>query len=162
MSNIDESALTKGQARKLKALRKAVGNEIGERAFADWMATQNAAAALTDAAAKVIADALWPLVEKGDLAIPRGGYVIKRGRGRVAVTLAERINGTASSAAPEPEPAPEPAPDAPMNISTWARKLIEEKGLVSSAIEGTGKNGQITKGDVLKHIAAQEPEPAAA
>ena len=32
-SKVDEGALTKGQVRKLNALRKSVGNDIGERAF---------------------------------------------------------------------------------------------------------------------------------
>lgn len=35
--NIDERALTKGQLRKLNALRKSVGEDIGERAFAEWL-----------------------------------------------------------------------------------------------------------------------------
>ena len=39
-SSIDESALTKGQLRKLNVLRKSVGPEIGERAFAEWLASQ--------------------------------------------------------------------------------------------------------------------------
>ena len=37
---IDENALTKGQKRKLDTLRKSVGDDIGERAFAAWLATQ--------------------------------------------------------------------------------------------------------------------------
>ena len=37
---IDESALTKGQRRKLNALRKSVGDEVGERAFAEWLASR--------------------------------------------------------------------------------------------------------------------------
>ena len=35
--NIEESALTKGHLRKLNALRKSVGEDIGERAFAEWL-----------------------------------------------------------------------------------------------------------------------------
>ena len=35
MTQIDESALTKGQLRKLNALRNSVGDEVGERAFAE-------------------------------------------------------------------------------------------------------------------------------
>ena len=38
-SGIDESTLTKGQRRKLNALRKSVGDEIGERTFAEWRAS---------------------------------------------------------------------------------------------------------------------------
>ena len=33
----------------------------------------------------MIATTLWNLVEKGKLAIPRGGYLVRRGRGRVIV-----------------------------------------------------------------------------
>ena len=41
---IDESSLTKGQARKLNALRKSLGEEIADRAFLEWLASQPAAA----------------------------------------------------------------------------------------------------------------------
>ena len=41
-TQIDENALTKGQRRKLNALRKSVGTEIGEQAFAAWLASQPA------------------------------------------------------------------------------------------------------------------------
>ena len=34
--SIDESTLTKGQLHKLNALRKSVGQDIGERAFAGF------------------------------------------------------------------------------------------------------------------------------
>ena len=36
----DLSTLTKGQTRKLNALRKSLGNEIADDAFAKWMKTQ--------------------------------------------------------------------------------------------------------------------------
>lgn len=85
MDGIDESGLTKGQLRKLRALRKSVGEEIAERAFSEWLATRRDAGAKTDANAATIVDTLWPLVEQGTLAIPRGGYLIRRGRGRIIV-----------------------------------------------------------------------------
>jgi Fe-S cluster biosynthesis and repair protein YggX len=37
---IDHSALTKGQVRKLNALRKSIGDDIAEDAFSKWMKTQ--------------------------------------------------------------------------------------------------------------------------
>ena len=85
MDGIDESGLTKGQLRKLRALRKSVGDEIAQRAFAEWLATQQAASGKADGNAATIVDTLWPLVEQGTLAIPRGGYLIRRGRGRIIV-----------------------------------------------------------------------------
>ena len=88
MANIDESTLTKGQRRKLNALRKSVGDEIGAQAFAAWVSAQSAGAkadADADTNAQMIVDTLWPLIEEGTLAIPRGGYLIRRGRGRIIV-----------------------------------------------------------------------------
>ena len=85
MGMIDESTLTKGQVRKLNALRKSVGNEVGEKAFTEWLASQQAAGGKTDSNAVLIEDTLWPMVQQGTLAIPRGGYLLRRGRGRIIV-----------------------------------------------------------------------------
>ena len=88
---IDESTLTKGQLRKLAALRKSVGEEVGERAFAAWLAScREGRTSRRTADASTIVDALWPLVEQGTLAIPRGGYLLRRGRGRIIVESARR------------------------------------------------------------------------
>ena len=86
---IDVSSLTRGQLRKLIALKKSVGDEIGERAFAEWLASRGGSAAQEDGNATTIVDALWPLVQQGTLAIPRGGYLIRRGRGRIIVERAK-------------------------------------------------------------------------
>ena len=69
--------------RKLNALRKSVGAEIADRAFAEWLSTQQVEAG--DDNAERIAAALWPLIEQGSLRIPRGGYLVRRGRGRIVV-----------------------------------------------------------------------------
>ena len=86
--SIDESALTKMQLRKLNALRKSVGDDIGKRAFAEWLTRP--ATVERDRNAELIADSLWPLVEQGELAIRTGGYVLKRGRGRIVVEPAKK------------------------------------------------------------------------
>ena len=39
--SIDHSTLTKGQVRKLNALRKSVGDDIADAAFTKWMKTQS-------------------------------------------------------------------------------------------------------------------------
>jgi hypothetical protein len=83
---LDEKALTKGEIRKLNALRKSVGEDIGEKAFMDWLRKKPPAVAeLEDKNAALIADTLIPLIEKNKLRIPRGGYLVRRGRGRVVV-----------------------------------------------------------------------------
>ena len=85
MTEFDESTLTKGQLRKLNALKKSVGDEVGTRAFAEWLASQDTAKGTQDGNAAMIVDTLWPMVQDGTLAIPRGGYRIRRGRGRIIV-----------------------------------------------------------------------------
>ena len=54
---IDESALKKGQLRKLAALRKSVGPAIADEAFAKWL-QQAVAEPEEDENAKAISDAL--------------------------------------------------------------------------------------------------------
>jgi hypothetical protein len=85
-SGINESNLSKGQLRKLTALRKSLGDEIANRAFSEWMSTQgDGAGPASDKNARTITEALQLLIEDGRLSIPRGGYIIRRGRGRVIV-----------------------------------------------------------------------------
>ncbi len=85
-ARIDQGTLTKGQLRKLETLRRSVGDEIGERAFAAWLATQPKPVVVEkDQDAELIVETLWPLVQDGALEIPRGGYLIRRGRRRVIV-----------------------------------------------------------------------------
>ncbi|MYD99649.1 MAG: hypothetical protein F4Y03_00005 [Alphaproteobacteria bacterium] len=82
---IDEAALTKGQARKLNALRKSLGHTIADEAFAKWLAQAANDEPLSDENASIIADTLWDLIQDGELLIRRGGYMVRRGRGRVIV-----------------------------------------------------------------------------
>ena len=84
---VDESALTKGQLRKLKALRKSLGRAIADEAFSKWL-DQAGEAPEVDANAEVIADALYGMIRDGKLSIRRGGYVVRRGRRRVIVEAA--------------------------------------------------------------------------
>ena len=86
---IDEATLTKGHRRKLNALRKSVGDAIGEQAFADWLAAQSSRKEGRDENAALVVDALWPLVQQDTFAIPPGGYLIRRGLGRI---IAERAS----------------------------------------------------------------------
>ncbi len=88
---INEKSLNKGQVRKLNTLRKSLGKEIGEKAFAAWLeqAASAPAAPRVDKNAQLIADALGELVNASKLRIPRGGYLVLRGRKRVIVSRPE-------------------------------------------------------------------------
>ena len=87
---IDESTLTKGNLRKLRALRKSLGDKIADRAFAEWTRQKTGATAASpvDRNAELIASTLLPLAKSGKLRMGRGGYLVRRGRGRVIVSRA--------------------------------------------------------------------------
>ncbi|GAB5449707.1 MAG: 2-oxoglutarate dehydrogenase complex dihydrolipoyllysine-residue succinyltransferase [Halioglobus sp.] len=63
-----------------------------------------------------------------------------------------------------PEAAPAAADTADKQMGPAARQLAQEHNLDVTQIEGTGKNGRITKEDILSHLKAQESaeKPAAA
>ena len=83
---IDETNLTKGQLRKLNALRKSLGSAIADEAFSKWLVQANDQPEV-DENAEIIAEALWDLVQDGKLMIQRGGYIVRRGRRRVIVEV---------------------------------------------------------------------------
>jgi len=84
--NFNEKDLSKGQLRKLKALRKSLGADIADKAFAQWLAQlPSDDGAAVDPTAELVAEAVWQLVQKKKLNLPRGGYLVRRGRGRVIV-----------------------------------------------------------------------------
>ena len=74
----------------------------------------------------------------------------------IGAVVAEIEESAASAPASKPEPAaPEPV------LSPAVRRLVEEHELDSAAIEGTGKDGRLTKKDVLAHLKIlSAPEPA--
>lgn len=85
---IDEKLLTKGELRKLNALRNSIGEVLGNEAFAKWYAKEGKGMAAEDPNIELIEKALNPLIEK--LRIPRGGaYAVRRGRGRFIVEAIE-------------------------------------------------------------------------
>ena len=89
-NGINESNLSRGQIRKLNALRKSLGDGIANRAFAEWLSNlDNGGGETVDKNARAISEALQPLIETGELSIPRGGYFVRRGRGRVIIERPE-------------------------------------------------------------------------
>ena len=85
-----EKNLTKGQLRKLNALRKSVGPSIGERAFVKWLKKANSGKGTEgDRNADLIAEAVHGVIRDRRLSIPRGGYLVRRVRGWVMVERAD-------------------------------------------------------------------------
>lgn len=90
-NKFNEKELSKGELRKLNALRKSIGDEFANEAFSKWYASQDQSVDIKDPNVELIENALNPLIKK--IRIPRGGaYAVRRGRGRFIVEPIE-LNG---------------------------------------------------------------------
>jgi 2-oxoglutarate dehydrogenase E2 component (dihydrolipoamide succinyltransferase) len=75
---------------------------------------------------------------------------------------AEAPKPAAKPAAPAAAPAPAKAVAADAALAPAVRRVVEENNLDASKIEGTGKDGRLTKGDALEAAARPAPAPVAA
>jgi 2-oxoglutarate dehydrogenase E2 component (dihydrolipoamide succinyltransferase) len=72
-----------------------------------------------------------------------------------------------AGSAPEAPPAPRSAgpalaaPAAPAKLSPAAKRVLEEHKLDPNAVAGSGRDGRVSKSDVVNHLAAQDAVPAA-
>ncbi len=80
-----KSNLTKGQVRKLNALRKSLGNKIADSAFSKWLKTQTSSKSegKTDPFAEKLERSLKSLASK-KINLGNWGYTIKRAKGKGA------------------------------------------------------------------------------
>jgi len=94
--------------------------------------------------------------------------------GSVVASIDTDAKAPAKAAAPAPAPVPAPAPaSAPVpsaapkesyasgTPSVSAKKIMEENNIPANAIAGSGKNGRITKGDVLTQMNGLSALPSA-
>ena len=81
---MNKKSMTKGQVRKLNALRKSLGNQIADKAFMEWMKQQakQAPAERADPVVNKLLAALKGLEKDKSINLGRKGYVIKRAKGR--------------------------------------------------------------------------------
>lgn len=80
-----------------------------------------------------------------------------------AAKAAPAAKPAAAPAAPPPAPKPAAAPAAAAPVFPAAAKLAAEKGVDTAAVAGSGKDGRVTKGDVLAamdNLGAKAPAAA--
>ena len=84
---MDEMSLTKGQVRKLNALKKSIGEELGAETFTKWLSNQEKKkneGAKVDPVAIKLQEVLSPLGSDPSVRLGNKGYTIKRARGKNA------------------------------------------------------------------------------
>jgi 2-oxoglutarate dehydrogenase E2 component (dihydrolipoamide succinyltransferase) len=124
-----------------------------------------AAGVLTDLAAKdgdtVAVGALLGAIKEGAGAVPAGRPDLKTEKAKAVDAGPEQTKPREDAAAAKPA-ATKPAGDLPLAPSV--RRIATETGMDPAAVPGTGKDGRVTKGDMLAAIerAAAQPTPVAA
>jgi len=87
--------------------------------------------------------------------------------GAIAEGAAGKTSAVPSSSplATKPTPAkseaPKPAPKADAPAMPSAQRIAAETGIATASVAGTGKDGRVTKGDMLSALSARAAQPAA-
>ena len=92
---IDESTLNKGQIVKLNALRKSVGDKLGEQTFSKWFKEQSSATSVakSDPVADALVAALANLTSDKSFKLGNKGYVVRRAKGKgVSGFVAQKVS----------------------------------------------------------------------
>ncbi len=104
-----------------------------------------------------------------ELPAPADGVLVKIlkqskdavGSGEVIAQIDTEGKGAAAAPPAKKEPVPEKPRSAPP-VMPAAQKIAAERGVDTSRIQGTGRDGRVTKGDVLEQAARPQPQAPAA
>ena len=149
----------------------ALGESVTEGSIGEWLKQPGDAVAADEPIAsletdKVAVDVPSPVA--GVLSEHRAAVGDTVEVGAVIAVIDEGATASAAPAkseTPAPSPAPaakEAAPDATITMSPAVRRAVLEHGVDPSTIKGTGKDGRLTKEDVLAAAKAKGDAPAPA
>ena len=122
-----------------------------------------AAGVLTDVAVKdgdtVAVGALLGAIKEGPGAVPAGRPDQKTERAKPIDAGPEQPKPRDAAPAPPPKPRPPAAPAADMPLAPSVRKIAAETGIDAATVPGSGKDGRVTKGDMLAAIERAVAQP---
>ncbi len=166
-----------------------LGESVTEATLGEWLKKPGDSVALDEPVASLETDKVAVEVPApvagvmGDHAIAVGDTVevgaviasIEEGEGKAASGSADAA-GSSPAPAPAPAPAPGPAPasdtragesgseggDTSVTLSPAVRRAVLEHGIDPSQVRGTGKDGRLTKEDVLSAAETRRTDASAA
>jgi len=108
------------------------------------------------------AGVLGEIAVKDGATVAVGALLGSISEGGAAAASAKPAAPAAAKPAEAPKPAAQPAASSQMPLPPSVKKMSAESGVDAGKVEGTGKHGQVTKGDMLNAIerAAAQPAPA--
>jgi len=148
----------------------ALGESITEATLGEWLKKPGEAVALDEPVASLETDKV-ALEVPAPAAGVMGAYAVQEGDnvnvGAVIATIEAGSGAAPAKAAPAPAKTeaatPAPATENTLPLSPAVRRLVLELGIDPSKIKGSGKDGRLTKEDVLAAAkAAPESAPPAA
>lgn len=127
----------------------AVGESISEVTIAAWTKQDGAMVKLDEAICSIESDKATL-----DISAPKAGklkILVKEGETVAIGTKIAEVDETVTAGAEAPAAAPAPkAPTADKNYpSPAAAKILAEKGVSPDSVQGSGRDGRVTKGDAL-------------
>ncbi|MFO1256003.1 MAG: 2-oxoglutarate dehydrogenase complex dihydrolipoyllysine-residue succinyltransferase [Sphingomonadaceae bacterium] len=144
-----------------------LGESVSEATIGEWLKQPGEAVALDEPLASLETDKVAVEVTAPAAGV-MGQHIAKVGDnvavGAVIATI-EAGSGAAAAPAPAavaPAPAPEASPAEASTLSPAVRRAVLEHGIDPASVKGTGKDGRITKEDVLTAAAAKSAAPAPA
>lgn len=147
----------------------ALGESVSEATVAKWLKKEGESVAMDEPLVELETDKVTLEVNA-----PAAGVLVKismkEGSAvKVGQLLGELQAGAAANAPAKPAAAatPSPAPvaasaPAPDKLSPAVQKLVNDNAVNPADVTGTGKDGRLTKGDVLSHIEAPKAAPVVA
>ncbi len=144
-----------------------LGESVTDAILVEWLKLDGEAVSVDEPLAVIEtdkADVELPAPSAGVLqTLKANGETIEIGETIATITDDEDGASTATPIADAPEKTDQPASVQADGLSPAVRRLVTEHDLDPATITGTGKDGRLTKEDVLARLdaAASEPEPEA-